>query len=41
MPEPGDCSCKSSLKNAIITDKTKVPAETLEKLEIIVGKYFR
>jgi 5'-methylthioadenosine phosphorylase len=41
MPAPGDCSCKNSLKNAIITDKTKVPAETLEKLEIIVGKYFR
>jgi len=41
MPAPGDCSCKNSLKNAIISDKTKVPAETLEKLEIIVGKYFR
>lgn len=41
MPAPGDCSCKNALKNAIITDKTKVPAATLEKLEIIVGKYFR
>lgn len=41
MPAPGDCTCKNALKNAIITDKTKVPAETLEKLEIIVGKYFR
>lgn len=41
MPAPGDCSCKSALKNAIITDKKTVPAETLEKLEIIVGKYFR
>jgi len=40
MPAPGDCSCKNALKNAIITDKTKVPAATLEKLEIIVGKYF-
>jgi 5'-methylthioadenosine phosphorylase len=40
MPAPGDCSCKSALKNAIITDRTKVPAETLAKLEIIVGKYF-
>jgi 5'-methylthioadenosine phosphorylase len=41
MPAPGACSCKSALKNAIITDKSKVPAETLARLEIIVGKYFR
>jgi 5'-methylthioadenosine phosphorylase len=41
MDAPGDCSCKNSLKNAIITDKKTVPAETLQKLEIIVGKYFR
>jgi 5'-methylthioadenosine phosphorylase len=40
MPAPGDCSCKNALKNALITDKSKVPAETLKKLEIIVGKYF-
>ena len=40
MPAPGDCSCKHALKNAIITDKKTVPAETLAKLEIIVGKYF-
>lgn len=41
MPAPGDCSCKNALKNAIITDRKTVPAETLEKLEPIVGKYFR
>lgn len=34
------CKCKDALKNAIITDKSKVPAETLQKLELIVGRYF-
>ncbi len=41
MPAPGECSCKNALKNAIITDRSKVPPATLEKLELIVGKYFR
>jgi 5'-methylthioadenosine phosphorylase len=41
MPAPGNCSCKDALKNAIITDRSKIPAATLEKLELIVGKYFR
>ncbi|WP_031498853.1 S-methyl-5'-thioadenosine phosphorylase [Bryobacter aggregatus] len=41
LPAPGVCSCNQALKNAIITDKKTVPAETLNKLEIIVGKYFR
>jgi len=41
MPAAGDCSCKNALKNAMITDRKTVPAETLEKLEILVGKYFR
>jgi 5'-methylthioadenosine phosphorylase len=41
MPAPGDCSCKNALKNAMMTDRKMVPAETLEKLEPIVGKYFR
>jgi 5'-methylthioadenosine phosphorylase len=39
MGEPGECSCKSALKNAIITDRKAVPEETRKKLEIIVGKY--
>ncbi len=39
MEAPGACSCKSALKNAIITDKKAVPEETRKKLEIIVGKY--
>ncbi len=34
------CPCANALETALITDKTKVPAATLEKLELIVGKYF-
>ncbi|GAB4413915.1 MAG: S-methyl-5'-thioadenosine phosphorylase [Bryobacter sp.] len=39
MDAPGNCSCKDSLRHAIITDRSTIPAATREKLEIIVGKY--
>lgn len=39
MPEERNCTCGSSLKDAIITDKDKIPASTKKKLDIIVGKY--
>lgn len=41
MPAPAECSCNRSLRHAIITDRKTIPADTLDKLEIIVGKYFR
>jgi len=34
------CACGSALQFALITDKKAVPAETRQKLELIVGKYF-
>jgi 5'-methylthioadenosine phosphorylase len=34
------CACASALEFALITDKSKVPAETVRKLELLVGKYF-
>lgn len=34
------CACSRALEHALITDKKTVPAETLKKLEPIVGKYF-
>ncbi len=40
MPEERTCKCGSALASALITDKTKVPATTLKKLELLVGKYF-
>ncbi len=35
-----DCSCKHSLKNAIMTDRKKIPASVKTKLKLIAGKYF-
>jgi 5'-methylthioadenosine phosphorylase len=39
VPETASCKCQSALKNAIITDRSTVPAETKARLERIVGKY--
>jgi 5'-methylthioadenosine phosphorylase len=39
LPADASCKCRSALKNAIITDRSTVPAETRAKLELIVGKY--
>jgi len=41
MPAERNCKCGSALAHALITDKKVVPPATLEKLELIVGKYFR
>ena len=40
MPRERSCKCGSALKNAIITQKSAVPAATLNKLRLLVGKYF-
>ncbi len=40
MPRTRSCKCGSALATAIITNKDVVPAATLEKLQLIVGKYF-
>lgn len=34
------CSCSNALADALITRKTAVPSETIEKLKPIIGKYF-
>ena len=41
MPKDRVCTCGSALKHAIITHKDQVPAATLERLKLIVGKYFQ
>ncbi len=33
------CMCANALENAIITDRSRIPEETLEKLKPIIGKY--
>lgn len=35
------CSCGSALKSAIITDPGVIPAETREKLDLLIGKYLK
>lgn len=40
MSAERQCKCGSALAHALITDKSKVPAATREKLELLVGKYF-
>ena len=39
MPAERKCKCGSALKHALITDPKTVPAETRNKLELLVGKY--
>jgi 5'-methylthioadenosine phosphorylase len=36
-----DCDCESALKMAFATDRKHIPAETLKRLDPIVGKYFK
>lgn len=40
MPGERTCKCGQALQHAVITDKKVVPADTIRKLEAIVGKYF-
>lgn len=35
------CSCRSALKDSIITDPGMIPVETRKKLELIIGKYIK
>jgi 5'-methylthioadenosine phosphorylase len=41
LPEKKLCSCHEALKNTIMTDPAAIPIETKEKLEPIIGKYFK
>jgi 5'-methylthioadenosine phosphorylase len=40
MPREHSCKCNQALATAIMTDRSKVPAATLERLRPIVEKYF-
>lgn len=35
------CQCGHALASALITDRKVVPRETLEKLDLLIGKYFK
>ncbi len=38
-PHTGPCPCPAALADAIITARDRVPAETAEKLKLLVGQY--
>jgi len=40
LPKHHSCRCDQALAMAIMTDRSKVPAATLERLKPIIGKYF-
>lgn len=40
IPTGRGCKCGAALRHALITDRSLVPAATLDKLRPIVGKYF-
>jgi len=39
LDENDDCSCRGALKDAIITDRKRIPKQVKEDLKIIIGKY--
>jgi 5'-methylthioadenosine phosphorylase len=36
-----NCNCGSALKDALITDRARIPAETKEAVKLLTGKYLR
>ncbi|MBE0698303.1 MAG: MTAP family purine nucleoside phosphorylase [Anaerolineaceae bacterium] len=36
-----DCTCQHALRDAIITQRERIPAETNQKLDLLVGKYLK
>ena len=39
IPEERDCVCASALRDAIITQKERIPAKAREELSLLIGKY--
>jgi 5'-methylthioadenosine phosphorylase len=39
LPEDRPCGCGSALKNAILTDPARIPAERRQELDLLIGKY--
>ncbi len=39
MPDGRECGCEHALRHALITDPAMAPAETRERLSLLIGKY--
>ncbi len=41
LPNERSCGCRAALKNAILTDRQKIPAKIARDLKPIIGKYIK
>jgi 5'-methylthioadenosine phosphorylase len=39
LARPRSCACASALQNAILTAPDRIPAETRQRLDLLIGKY--
>jgi 5'-methylthioadenosine phosphorylase len=39
LPADRPCDCADALRDAILTRRDRIPAETLERLALLVGRY--
>jgi len=39
LPEPRTCDCATALRNAILTEASRIPRQTRDRLRLLVGKY--
>jgi len=39
LPEARTCRCDQALRHALITDRTRIPEGTRQRLDLIIGKY--
>jgi len=39
LPSERTCSCGSALANSIVTDRSRVPSELRQRLDLLIGKY--
>jgi len=39
LPDERSCACKDALRNALITDPAKIPAETKQRLSLLIDKH--
>jgi 5'-methylthioadenosine phosphorylase len=39
LPGERTCGCATALENAIITDRSRIPAQAREDLRVIIGRY--
>jgi len=41
IPDKRECGCAAALKNAIVTDRKKIPQKTKRDLKLLIGKYVK